>query len=479
MKEDKQIENVFFDVQKLGCYHNNIKVLDSVSFKIKKGEFVIIFGNNGSGKSTLAKHLNALILPDEGDVFVDGMNTKLEEFCFKIRQKVSFTFQNPDNQIVADRIEHDVAFGPENLGLSTEEIRYNVNKALKLVGLYEQKDSYIKTLSGGNKQKLVIAGAIAMGAECLVLDEPTSMLDETSKREILNKILVLNQEKNITIILLTHNLDEFNFAKRILILENGKLISDVSNMNSTDSNFFHKNMNMKCELKSENMLDSSKKNEILRFDNVSYKYENTQKLIFDNINIKFHENEVVGIMGRTGSGKTTLINLIKNFFCPTKGKILFRNKLMTQEFRFKTGIVFQYPENQLFEETVLKDVMFGPKNMGHPVEYALKIAKKSLEFMNFDESKFELSPFSLSGGEMRKVAIAGIIAMDPEILILDEPTAGLDYFARRDFLCSLANLHKKNHNTIIIISHCYEDLYFICNRILLIENSKIKKYKFN
>ncbi len=207
--------------------------LEDVSLSIEKGSFVVVLGHNGSGKSTLAKHMNAVLLPSGGAVYVEGMDTKDEALLLEIRRRVGMVFQNPDNQIVANVVEEDVAFAPENLGVPSEEIRRRVDDALAAVGMSEFTHHAPHLLSGGQKQRVAIAGVIAMAPECIVLDEATAMLDPAGRREVLSAIRALNQERNITVVLITHHMDEAMDADRLIVMNDGKLV-----MNGTPAEVF-------------------------------------------------------------------------------------------------------------------------------------------------------------------------------------------------------------------------------------------------
>ena len=200
--------------------------LDNVTLSIEKGSFVVVLGHNGSGKSTLAKHMNAVLLPSGGAVYVEGMDTKKEELLLEIRRRVGMVFQNPDNQIVANVVEEDVAFAPENLGVPTAEIRRRVDDALKAVGMYEYREHAPHKLSGGQKQRVAIAGVIAMRPECIVLDEPTAMLDPQGRREVMQTIRALNRERGITVVLITHYMDEAVQADRVVVMDEGRILMD-------------------------------------------------------------------------------------------------------------------------------------------------------------------------------------------------------------------------------------------------------------
>ena len=222
-----EVKNVSFSYT--NDYEENAQkttVLKNVSLNIKKGEFVAVLGHNGSGKSTLAKMFNAINIPEEGDVFVNGINTKDEEKLLELRQTVGMVFQNPDNQIVATIVEEDVAFALENMGVEPKEIRRRVDEALQTVGMYEYREHAPHKLSGGQKQRVAIAGIIAMEPQCIVLDEPTAMLDPKGRKEVLKTITKLNRENNVTIILITHYMEEAALADRIVVIDGGELELD-------------------------------------------------------------------------------------------------------------------------------------------------------------------------------------------------------------------------------------------------------------
>ena len=203
-----------------------IAVFEDLNLTVEEGSFVAILGTNGCGKSTLAKHFNSILLPTGGKVYVCGIDTSLEERIMSVRRNVGMVFQNPDNQIVANVVEEDVAFGPENLGIASPEIRQRVDRALKQVGMYEYRNHAPHLLSGGQKQRVAIAGVIAMEPRCIVLDEPTAMLDPRGRQEVMDTILALNREKGITVVLITHHMDEAARCGRVVVLHKGKIAAD-------------------------------------------------------------------------------------------------------------------------------------------------------------------------------------------------------------------------------------------------------------
>ena len=200
------------------------KAVDNVSIDIKQGDFVAVLGHNGSGKSTFAKHLNALVMPTQGTVWVDGMDTREEENTLKVRQTAGMVFQNPDNQIVGTLVDEEVGFGPENIGVPTEEIWERVEKSLKAVGMYAFRNQSPNKLSGGQKQRVAIAGIVAMKPKCIVLDEPTAMLDPLGRKDVLNVLHELNRQENVTVILITHYMEEVIDIDKLYVMDDGKLV---------------------------------------------------------------------------------------------------------------------------------------------------------------------------------------------------------------------------------------------------------------
>lgn len=200
------------------------KAVDNLSIDIKQGDFVAVLGHNGSGKSTFAKHLNALVMPTEGTVWVDGMDTREEENTLKVRQTAGMVFQNPDNQIVGTLVDEEVGFGPENIGVPTEEIWERVEKSLKAVGMYAFRNQSPNKLSGGQKQRVAIAGIVAMKPKCIVLDEPTAMLDPLGRKDVLNVLHELNRQENVTVILITHYMEEVIDIDKLYVMDDGKLV---------------------------------------------------------------------------------------------------------------------------------------------------------------------------------------------------------------------------------------------------------------
>ena len=221
MNDIIKVNNVSFEYV---TEESAFKAIDNLSLDVKEGEFVVIIGHNGSGKSTLSKNLNAILTPTSGEIYINGLNTNQEENLWDIRQTAGMVFQNPDNQIVATIVEEDVAFGPENLGIEPSEIRTRVEESLKSVGMYELRDRQPHLLSGGQKQRVAIAGIIAMKPKCIIFDEATAMLDPSGRKEVMNTIKTHNKEENITVLHITHFMEEAVDADRIIVMEKGKKV---------------------------------------------------------------------------------------------------------------------------------------------------------------------------------------------------------------------------------------------------------------
>lgn len=220
-------KNVVYEYQKYdeeGNVSETKRAVDGVELNVKKGDFVAILGHNGSGKSTLAKHINALLLPTDGEVWVAGMNTKDEEHIWDIRQSAGMVFQNPDNQIIGTVVEEDVGFGPENMGIPTEQIWERVEEALKAVGMYKYRKHSPNRLSGGQKQRVAIAGIVAMHPQCIILDEPTAMLDPNGRKEVIRAVRALNMVEDITVLLITHYMEEVVHADKVIVMDQGKVV---------------------------------------------------------------------------------------------------------------------------------------------------------------------------------------------------------------------------------------------------------------
>ncbi|WP_246155753.1 energy-coupling factor transporter ATPase [Ellagibacter isourolithinifaciens] len=563
-------------------YDGEAFALSGASVQIERGEFVCILGGNGSGKSTLAKHLNALLVPDKGQVEVCGMDTSEREHTYAIRQSAGMVFQNPDDQLVASIVEDDVAFGPENLGVPTAELRQRVTQRLEDVGLSGFEKHETHALSGGQKQRVAIAGALAMNPEILILDEASAMLDPRGRKGLMRVVRSLNNQ-GMTVVMITHFMEEAALADRVIVLDEGKVarvgtpqkvlvdvdalsalnlevpfaaelsqalrragvpviaavteealaesVFSVFSSHAAAASSAHENAApqgpsggktltekasaspfapkastaagaTECAKFPASPAASTDGDVLIWLENVSFTYDaaearrqrkagkkpapkqakwgNSPEALWalDNVSLKVRNGEFLGIAGHTGSGKSTLIQHMNGILHPTSGRVVafgsdIAEKGAANDVRGRVGVVFQYPENQLFAATVAEDVAFGPRNLGLSEEEVSKRVERSLRTVGLNPEEIAArSPFELSGGQQRRVAFAGVLAMEPEVLVLDEPAAGLDPKARKSFLDMVARLHEEGL-TVVMVSHNMDDLANLCDRVAVMSEGKL------
>ncbi len=533
-------------------YDGKRNALDGVTLAIEPRSFVCVLGGNGSGKSTLAKHINALLAPDEGHVRVLDRDTSEPENVFFVRSNAGMVFQNPDDQIVASVIENDVAFGPENLGVPTDELRSRVTTALAQVGLQGFEKKQTETLSGGQKQRVAVAGVLAMEPQILILDEASAMLDPRGRADLLRVCRELNFA-GLTIVLITHFMEEAALADRVIVLDDGhvaldgtpeevllqanrlvELALDVPFATQLSMKLSELGVPVKVradesELESE-LIELLAKREgsspasvevvgetynggkqdnhspapsVIRFENVSFTYEPisqsrrkkssvapegkqadwgrspSEYWALKDLTFEVRKGEFFGIAGHTGSGKSTLIQLANGLLKPNEGAVYVEgrslaDKRIASEARRDVGVVFQYPEHQLFAATVFDDVAFGPKNLGYSAEQIEESVRAAMEMVHLDLDELrDRNPFELSGGQQRRVAFAGVLAMQPHTLVLDEPVAGLDPRAKRRFLDLLVELRDKQGLTVVVVSHNMDDLAELCDYVLVLNEGRL------
>ena len=510
----------------------SITALSNVSLKIERGTHAALLGRNGSGKSTMAKLIDVLEIPQSGAVFVLGRNTADDSAFWHIRRSCGMVFQNPDNQIVGTTVEEDVAFGPENLGVPTAEIRIRVDEALRYVGLSDLALRQPSQLSGGQKQKLAIAGILAMQPQILLLDESTSMLDPVSRDEFLSVVERLVKEKHMTVLHITHDMSEACLADRVFVLDHGKLamsgtpgeifsqvnkvrelgldvpvfaelafeVSSRLGLTIDRKTLFSRTSalagirNMLGIVSSGTYLGSIPQScpvsiphqgrTVLEVAHLSHSYDKKSAPSLHDVSFSVKEGEIFAIIGHSGSGKTTLISHLNGLLRPKEGEITVfpnadsiplntRKNADVRQIRRTVGLLFQYPEYQLFEETVEKDIAFGPSKMGLSADEIKTRVHDALLLVGLNETFLKRSPFELSGGQKRRVAFAGVLAMDPDILVLDEPAAGLDPTGRREIL-SYAETLKKRGKTIILVSHNMDEAARYADRILVLKNGEVR-----
>ena len=542
-------ENVItFDKVKFSYSGSNGWALNGIDLSVKKGEFLSVIGHNGSGKSTLARLINGLLEADAGTIQVLGMNVAEGKNPIEIRKHVGIVFQNPDNQMVASIVEDDVAFGPENIGIERAEIGRRIEWALKAVGMEEYRHSTPARLSGGQKQRIAIAGVLAVKPEIIVLDESTAMLDPKGRREVIEVIQRLNKDEGMTVILITHFMEEALLADRTVVLNRGEIV-----LSGTPEEIFENGdkleafnlclpriteivnslnrggMSVPNVLRPEALAAAVAENfksagieegrsspvspaEInsahewdIDIKNLTFTYSRKSAFAskaLNGINLHIDEGEFFGIIGHTGSGKSTLVQHLNALIKLPQAEKKYRKKSVKKgqpqpelpeitigeydlsrkkcdfrKLRSDVGMVFQYPEYQLFAESVFADVAFGLKNFKKELtaEQVEEAVRSSIEMVGLDYNEVkDKSPFDLSGGQKRRVAIAGVIVTRPKILILDEPAAGLDPLGKKEITALLHKLHEEWCRTVIIVSHDMDEIAENCTRAAVISGGKVE-----
>lgn len=539
-------------------YDGATSALDGIDLKIEDGEFFCILGGNGSGKSTFAKHLNALLQPDAGTVSINGMDASDPELVYDIRSTAGMVFQNPDDQLVATLVEDDVAFGPENLGVESAQIAQRVREALKGVGLVGFERHETHALSGGQKQRVALAGVLAMEPRVLILDEASSMLDPRGRKGLMKACHALH-DRGMTIVMITHFMEEAAEADRVAVFRAGRvaMLGTPEEILTRADELEQLNLDMpaSCNLgmalsalgvpvcaqvREADMVaeiarlyaergdadvadvaqvsranaanvarvaaERCASEPVIELSHVSYSYslsarerhrwhkravDSTQKQrqakwgnnprnpwALRDVSLAVHRGEFLGLAGHTGSGKSTLVQHLNGLIRPQEGSVHALGLDLSQKkdaaaVKAKVGVVFQCPERQLFAETVAHDVAFGPHNLGLPQDEVDRRVESSLSRVGLDLATVgDKSPFELSGGQQRRVAFAGVLAMEPEVLVLDEPMAGLDPAARRDFLELIDRLHHEGL-TVVMVSHSMDDLANCCDRIVVMNEGTV------
>lgn len=546
--DDTQDENVFAEETAFS--------LDGVDFSVEEGEFVAVLGHNGSGKSTLARLTNGLLSPSDGEITVFGLDAKDPKNLFEIRKQVGIVFQNPDNQTVASIVEDDVAFGPENVGIEREEIGKRISFALDAVGMGEFREATPSRLSGGQKQRIALAGVLALKPRVMILDEATAMLDPRGRKEVMDVVLRLNREEKITVILITHFPEEAMLADRAIVMSGGRIVMEgkpaeifarekelekysltlprqirvcrglrqdgVDIADTMDENEIAdgilsvlNGLKSDCVLErnNERVGDGTRSTQIspegkgdgaVYCENLSFVYNPKSPFethALDNVHLRINAGDFFGIIGHTGSGKSTFVQHLNALLKvpsaqkkykekkPKKGQTLPPKTVLTvngfdltdkktdfRALRSKVGMVFQYPEYQLFAETVFEDVAFGLKNFNKNITSAeIETAvRDALETVGLSYEKVKnRSPFELSGGQKRRVAIAGVIVTKPQILVLDEPAAGLDPLGKEEIMALLHKIHGDWCKTVIVVSHDMDEIAENCNRAAIFSDGKI------
>jgi energy-coupling factor transport system ATP-binding protein len=514
---------------------NNRPALDNISLSIESGEFVAVIGANGSGKSTLAKHINALLVPQSGRVLTLGFNTADDELSFEIRSHAGMVFQNPDSQMVTSVVADDVAFGPENLAVPYDELVARVDNALDAVKMTPFAQRNPTHLSGGQKQRVCIAGVLAMNPDVLILDEPGAMLDARGRRGIRRIVRELHKS-GMTVILITHFMEEAVLAERVFVVSEGRValagepfevfsqkerlrelaldvpfslllaealqergvpVSEIVRPAELKEELWRRhgcqggcqgdvhldNLPRPADNRADDLRPADNCGGILALERVSYTYSSHEGEVaaLCDLTLTVGEGDFLGIIGHTGSGKSTLLQLMSGLLAPSSGRVLLsgtdlnnrrdpQSKRARRSLHTQVGIAFQYPEYQLFARTVAEDIAFAPRNAGLSEEEVDERVRFAMQLLGLDYERFaQLSPFDLSGGEMRRVALAGVLAAKPRILILDEPAAGLDPAGREELLAAIEHYHREGAG-IVMVSHSMDDIARLATDILVLKD---------
>jgi energy-coupling factor transport system ATP-binding protein len=503
-----------------------VHALRGVNLTVHDGEFIALVGANGSGKTTLARHLNALLLPTRGRVRVADLDTRDQTAWPTIRSQVTMVFQRPEDQIVATTVEDDVAFGPENLGLPPEEIEDRVRWALRTVDMGEHLHRPPHLLSVGQQQRVAIAGALAMRPRCLVLDEATAMLDPAGRRQVQSLMRKLHDE-GMTVVLITHWMSEAALAERVIALDEGRkafdgpprsLFADPDRLASLSLeppavSLLASKLAYHCPgfptriLTLDELTDavapllsnppdaghastpphqphSSGGRPLAVIHDLHHTYLAGTPLAtkaLNGVSMEVHPREVLALLGPTGSGKSTLLQHIAGLLQPHAGKVTVLGQDVSapegtdrRPLRGKIGILFQRPEEQLFETYVGDDVAFGPRQLGLGRQAVRERVRRAMDVVGLPFLAYkDRFTQSLSGGERRKAALAGVLALHPRLLLLDEPTAGLDPSSRRDLLVTLRRLNRAEDMTLIIATHNMDDVAALADRVYVLEEGHV------
>ncbi|MFX1356154.1 MAG: ABC transporter ATP-binding protein [Promethearchaeota archaeon] len=469
-------------------------VLNSINLKINRNEFVGIMGPTGAGKSTLCSCINGLIPLKtrgwiKGVVNVLNMNTRTQKMA-DLGSKVGLVFQDPETQFIMMTVEDEIAIGLETLNLNRIEIKERINWALNLVGLKGFQQKSPDELSGGQKQRVAIASIMAMRPEILILDEPTSDLDPYGKLEVFELLEKIRNEFNLTIILVSHETDKIlKFCDRVVLLESGMVIFDgitselLSNENLVNKSGIFNPLKAHEELARTERNIVIKKEPILKISNLSFTYPN-QTQALKNISFNINSGDFIAIIGKNGSGKTTLIKHFNGLLKPQVGDIKFKS-LSIIEYKISKiaqtiGFCYQNPDHQLFKNTIKEEIEFGLHNLKFPkeeIEIRYNEISELLDLKKFEET-YE-STFYLSKGIRQRLALASVLVLKPEILIIDEPTTGQDFLMIKEFMKILQDLNDNGHTIIIVTHNPYVIERYSKEVIILDEGKLIKKLPTN
>lgn len=419
------------------------EVLNGVDFSLEPGELVALVGANGAGKSTLGRVLCGTFAPSAGAVLNEGQEVKDDD----LHRLVGYVRQDPVSQLVAPTVFDEVAFGPCNFGLSEDEVRSRIAWALEEVGLSGYDERLVSELSGGELQRLALAGILACKPQYLVLDEITSQLDYAS-REQLRSIVKEQVAAGVGVVSIVHDALEVTLASRVVLMEAGNVVWQGSTVEFFADSSLVKRARLHIPTKPQfTYISPLIPTPDLLLENVSVSYEDRKAL--DGINLAAYQNRILLVAGRSGSGKSTLASVCSGLLQPDSGDALLNGKAIKVG---EVGLCLQRPEAQIFCDTVLDDVAFGPKNKGFSATDAKALAQGALKAFDVEERLWDKSPYLLSGGQRRRVALAGIVALGTQVVIFDEPTVGLDDEGTSHLKQVIQGLAAQG-KSIVVVSH--------------------------
>lgn len=476
------------------------KAIDNISFELKPGELLLIAGSSGCGKTTLARCINGLIPRSykgerTGKLLLHGRDVS-EMKIADVAQTVGTLLQDPERQIVASNVYNEVAFGPENLGLPREEILSRVGAAMKRLRIEYLLERETFNLSGGEKQKVALAGLLSMNPSILLLDEPLASLDPASAHEALEVFRSLADEGK-TVVLIEHRVEDAIFAKpdRLLYMEAGQ-VKYLGVIDSLPTEINHREVKLPAEWvvkrvrqagemppRVEPAAQEARGEALVAFENVDFRYSDETPLILQNVNLQINRGDLIAVLGPNGAGKSTLVKHAIGLLKPTSGRVLVEGKdtksMSVAQIAHSLGFVFQSPTHMLFAPTVREELEFGPKNLELDSLSIPRLVSESLATMNLRGLE-EYPPLGLSFGQQKRATIAAVLAMQSKIMIMDEPTAGQDYSNYTHFMdamCKPANGRKslvaENFAATLFITHDVDLAVTYANRVVLFGDKHI------
>ena len=516
--------DLLIDVKTLHfTYEGGVRVLQDISFQLRRGELFVVMGANGAGKSTLC-YLLSSIIPNifagerSGRVWVSGVDPWNQKM-FEMARSSAVVLQDPDTQLFMPNLFMELAFGPANLGLPREEIGHRISESLELVGLSGMERRSTKALSGGQKQRAALASALTMVSDVLILDEPTSQLDPLGSDQILQSVRRIREERDLGIVMTTHKTEEVvELADHVLVLDRGRvralgardqvlsqveLLEEVGVQPPPAQKLFH--LVCRAGFKPDRRPEEEGQivralreavqagnlepappeagqttpsgSTILKVENLTVEYPGHPPVqALEEVSMSIKAGELVGIIGQNGSGKSTLVKAMVRLLDPAAGRIEFQGEDISSysmgQMASRIGLVLQNPDYQLFCISALEEVIFGLSNLKIPRERAQKVAREALEMVGLGDQE-DIFPFRMSFGDRRKLAVAAVMAMGPELLIMDEPTTAQDYRGRY-LLADLARDLQKDHGrTVIMITHDMDLVARYAERLIVMYQGRI------